>query len=335
MAGSSDYQILLRATIDAQNVRQQLDSITKNYVLRLNVQIDEKDLKGVQTGIASVQKQITSGGKGLSLVDLKKENATLAALQKRILEIQKSASSVAKVSIVSSPGGGIESAQIRYADEAKRAVTETMGWVKGLEQVNGELKEAVNFETTIVKYSDDIAARTKQQTQDEVKRNKELQQAVLYADKFLERSKTLSGVSVGKGIDIAKGLKDAANVGDLTKVQSLNRELQVIDSGLRQSGASAWSFNEQLKVAFERTMQWASATTIVFGTIQQFREGIAYISELNKEMTNIQVLQVEGAKSREEIAGLSMEFNNLAKNMGATTLEVARGSTEWLLIRSL
>jgi TP901 family phage tail tape measure protein len=54
------------------------------------------------------------------------------------------------------------------------------------------------------------------------------------------------------------------------------------------------------------------------------------VSELNKEMTKIQVLQVGGAKSNEQIASLALQYNGLAKELGATTLEVTKGSVEWL-----
>ena len=47
-------------------------------------------------------------------------------------------------------------------------------------------------------------------------------------------------------------------------------------------------------------------------------------------MIKVQVLQAEGAQSKEEIDALARSFNGLAKELGATTIEVAQGSVEWL-----
>ena len=47
-------------------------------------------------------------------------------------------------------------------------------------------------------------------------------------------------------------------------------------------------------------------------------------------MTKIQVLQIDGAKSNEEISNLAVQYNILAKEVGSTTTEVAKGSVEWL-----
>ena len=103
-----------------------------------------------------------------------------------------------------------------------------------------------------------------------------------------------------------------------------------------QKASSETSFlGKQFQNVFQNVMQWASATAIIFGVMQQFKEGIQYVQDLNKEMTNIRVLQVDGAKSAAEIENLANQFNGLAQNMGVTTLEVAKGSVEWLLIRSL
>jgi len=53
-------------------------------------------------------------------------------------------------------------------------------------------------------------------------------------------------------------------------------------------------------------------------------------SYVPKEMTKIQVLQAEGAQTPAEIRALAQSYNALAKEMGATTIEVASGSVEWL-----
>jgi len=66
------------------------------------------------------------------------------------------------------------------------------------------------------------------------------------------------------------------------------------------------------------------------GYLNQLKNAMKYVVDLNKEMTKIQVLQVEGAKTREEIDALGKSYNDLAQEMGVTTIQVAQGSVEWL-----
>ena len=91
---------------------------------------------------------------------------------------------------------------------------------------------------------------------------------------------------------------------------------------------STWT--DGLSTAISRTLQYATSVGLIYGALAQLKEGIQYIKDLNKEMTNIQVLQVGGAQTKEEIESLALSFNSLAKALGATTIEVAQGSTEWL-----
>jgi TP901 family phage tail tape measure protein len=56
------------------------------------------------------------------------------------------------------------------------------------------------------------------------------------------------------------------------------------------------------------------------------KQGIQYITDLNKEMTNIQI--VTGFDTG-TIGQLAIDYNDLGKELGATTIEVAKSSTEW------
>jgi TP901 family phage tail tape measure protein len=47
-------------------------------------------------------------------------------------------------------------------------------------------------------------------------------------------------------------------------------------------------------------------------------------------MTKIQFLSIPGATSNEEIRTLSSDYNLLAKELGSTTIEISKGSVEWL-----
>ncbi len=111
---------------------------------------------------------------------------------------------------------------------------------------------------------------------------------------------------------------------------SLGKELKV-NEVITNKAARSYSFMEsQLGKAIQTTINYATSVGLVYGALKQLQDGVQYLKDLNKELTNIQLLQAEGAKTDEQISGLSLRYNELAKSLGATTLEVAKGSTEWL-----
>ena len=61
--------------------------------------------------------------------------------------------------------------------------------------------------------------------------------------------------------------------------------------------------------------------------IEGVQNAIEIMKDLDKAFTDIQMVTMD---SKEQIYDLSLEYNNLAKEMGATTQEVAEGATEWL-----
>ena len=85
-------------------------------------------------------------------------------------------------------------------------------------------------------------------------------------------------------------------------------------------------FGSVMAKNIKKVVQWAIATTAIYGTLKQIKEAIQFIKDLNKEMTNIQVVT---GMSKNEINGLTQEFNKLALATGSTTIEIAAGSTEW------
>jgi TP901 family phage tail tape measure protein len=66
---------------------------------------------------------------------------------------------------------------------------------------------------------------------------------------------------------------------------------------------------------------------LVYGSLNQLKQGISFINELDEHLTNVRI--VSGATA-EETANLAHEYNSLAKELGTTTQEVARGSLEFI-----
>lgn len=114
------------------------------------------------------------------------------------------------------------------------------------------------------------------------------------------------------------------------EIERLNKELQVNQAETKTSANAMQSFGLRLANAIKQTGAYTVALRASRLAQQELRKAVSYSVELDTEMTKIKVLQVEGAKTEAQINGLAKSFNNLAKEMAISTLEVARGSTEWL-----
>ena len=128
---------------------------------------------------------------------------------------------------------------------------------------------------------------------------------------------------------LAKGDVIGANklATDLTKA---NNQFKVMQEGLKGVSGAARTWADAMKNAIKQTVVYTLTIGGVRAALDQVKQGIQYILDLNNQMTKIRVLQVEGASSPEEINKLALSYNALAKEMGVTTLEVAAGSVEWL-----
>lgn len=141
-----------------------------------------------------------------------------------------------------------------------------------------------------------------------------------------ESASGINSIRVGK-ID---GSLDKAIVSYTNKAGIATRETIKFNEEIKRTTVSTEKYGSAMMGVIKNTIQYATSIGLVYGALNQLSQGIEYISQLNKEMTNIQLLQTDGAKTDEQIASLALRYNSLAKELGATTLEVAKGSTEWL-----
>lgn len=124
---------------------------------------------------------------------------------------------------------------------------------------------------------------------------------------------------------------DSAGAGNLAR--EINKQNVELDKNIALSKRAATglrSWGDSIKNAVMQTMSYTLSIGLVRAAQQLLNQTLQFTIDLNKEMTNIQVLQAEGAQTPEEIRALAMEFNGLGKELGATTIEIAKGSVEWL-----
>lgn len=89
---------------------------------------------------------------------------------------------------------------------------------------------------------------------------------------------------------------------------------------------SSISMSEAFSTAIEKFTIWLGASTLFFQTVRFFRDGVRYVLDLNKAMTEISVVT---GKTQQEVSQLAWEYRDMAKEMGVTTAEIAKGSVEF------
>ena len=125
--------------------------------------------------------------------------------------------------------------------------------------------------------------------------------------------------------------------GKLAEADALSVEIEnttkAMDRNIAASKRSATSirnWGDRLSDAIKQTISYTFSLGALRAAQQALAEAMRFTITLNTEMTKIQELQAEGAQTPEEINRLASSFNGLAKELGATTIEIAEGSVEWL-----
>jgi len=318
---ANEYKIKLSAIIDPTNLAAQIEKLSGKYSIKIGMDVDAQGLAALKTKIADIQKSIGNvgggTGKGLDLIDSKElqlDGATIDSLKQKIADLGIAADQVSKVDVfkrISKDGEESVRAVVNYKNGLGEATQETLKLEKATEGLS-ESWVKVGEKTTV-----NIGAVEKM-----------LEQATTKVNKFNERVKDLGDTQdVLAAKAKAKELGAAVSEGDIQKVQKLSKEFDVLSARVNQAGVTSYSFAKQIGVAIQRTIEWAAAMGLVYGAFNQLKKGIGFLVELNKEMTNIQI--VSGATDA-EVARLALDYNKLAKEMGGTTVEIAKGSLEWI-----
>lgn len=264
------------------------------YNLMVSAVVDTKNLQA--------QLDANAGKHAIKLAfEFDKTNAK--RLEQELERIKKLGASIGKVDVFKNKDGNMDKAIVSYTDKLGNATRETI-------KFDTQLKNTI-------KLTDNLG--------------KELLKSAMDADKFIQSmNKYKSSEQLSRAGDVAGQIKKAVKDEDIHSVRKLNTELSVLKNNLEKGRDGFTQFTDGMKESIRQTVQYALSIGLVYGALSQLSQGVEYISQLNKEMTNIQLLQVDGAKTDEQIGSLAMRYNSLAKEVGATTLEVSKGSVEWL-----
>jgi len=278
--------------------------------LQLQTELDNK------LAIAQIK---ALGQQNTVIISLKFNEADNSKLMTKIEQIRQMASQMGSIKIFGDQAGNVNKAIITYTDMLGKARQETL-------LINKDVEKTVISTQNLAKEEREIISLQTKQDLNEKKILETMNRQVQKAKEFLEWSKTRnqSAPNVAQGISVANqiiGEKDPA------KVQQLTNKLAVLKQGMLGTSSANISFTEGMRRSITTVAEYALSTGILYAALNQLKQGIQYIIDLNKVMVDTQL--VTGGTA-EQMKSLAMDYNNLAREMGSTTKEIAKGSLEFV-----
>jgi len=108
---------------------------------------------------------------------------------------------------------------------------------------------------------------------------------------------------------------------------SINTSMSSIRTGLNEASVATNNFGNDLVKNGIKMLQWSIVGGILFSSLRGIKEGFSFINDLDKQMTNIQMVT---GKSRESIMEMTKAYADLASQLHTTTSEVMTAAQEFL-----
>lgn len=120
---------------------------------------------------------------------------------------------------------------------------------------------------------------------------------------------------------VAKGMVQRYGI----SIDEVTGKMRLLNMGQHTVHDAMKTLSDRIFITTQRLMAYVSASTLVYGAVRKFGEGIQFVSELDKELTQTAVTL---NLTREGSQALAHDYNKLAIQMGKTTLEIAKANTE-------
>lgn len=109
-------------------------------------------------------------------------------------------------------------------------------------------------------------------------------------------------------------------------VDQASGSIRVLGETLRSTANRNLSFMEQFKTAMSRIPIWMAGMTVFYQSLRFFSNGVAYVNELNKSLTELSMVFMQG---QTEVDQYAKKFHDLGMDMSIATEEIAKGAVEF------
>lgn len=282
-----------------------------------------------------------------------RQQVAVKSLSQDLRELSKLKTEQARVSIDSKETSYNENYNIILRDQIRLLESQ----INSKRQLAGVTKESLDIQLQEIERSSQRAAsqsmdkKREQENVDVTRRVNEIKAKYI---KLLEQETEISnqinsGRAAYKGVgkeDVLKDIENDKKALDLeaekidTEYEHINvtKQLekavsdydkeQVRSGDLNKKNASLMAnFADGIKDAIARVANYTIAYRTMWMAIQGFKSSVKMVEELNKTMTDIQMVTGQTAK---ETAALTSQYSQMGQELGATTKDIAEAANEYI-----
>lgn len=97
----------------------------------------------------------------------------------------------------------------------------------------------------------------------------------------------------------------------------------IVDETKKYNGV----LSQQIKMQFKQYAIYYAVSSVIQGIVGGIQSCVTYTKDLNEAMTNIRIVTMD---TKEATDALLDNYNKMGQKLGANTLDVAEGATDWL-----
>ena len=165
-----------------------------------------------------------------------------------------------------------------------------------------------------------------QDIENQVKRiNNSLDRLKINKDKVFADSRVSTEVAKLREMESAfkRGEISARQYG--LQLDTLRTRVAQVSGEFRNTNKDGYAFSEMLTLAAKKIAIWGISTNLVYGSLNQLKKGISFISELDNSLNQVRIVT---GKTQVEVEKLAQSYNKLGKEMSVSTKEIASTSAD-------
>lgn len=338
-SGSSLLGIKIQTTFDTKtglkDLKNTLKNISQNQIVKIKLNFDNKKLNQLVTTLSQVNKltnQITQrqGSQNqvqapmsryeMGLVNLINKYKTLKITSDQFLQSMDRMKNATPLNVQLFDALPIQRQiqAINLMQKAEREVTNNLAQAQKIRQaiITQQQKQVANEAKTNAELQERLQLFKQEQTIRATAINNKYGKIGNTSQEIKDYLNTLNAITVKNGQLVN------SNTGTTTSFRQLSSQLNRIAGNAR----NAVGFFDKLRDSAVKFAQYFFVGGIIVTSINTIKNGINIINEFNKALTDIKLVTGQTAY---EINQLGITYNNLAKDIGATTKQVIEGATEW------
>jgi len=148
-------------------------------------------------------------------------------------------------------------------------------------------------------------------------------QSIMQGKKLLEANVQ----ETEKYIKVSQRLRQGSEITNLTAyINKATGETHKFSESMKSLMTRTYDLGSAFKTAMEKFSIWMASGTILFQSWHFFKDGISYVNEYNKALTELSVVYMQ---TQDQVEKLGEKLHNLSIEMGVSTQEVAKGAVEF------